>query len=410
MSTYTVELKRDVGLSLASESGSESRFDVRGVKEAWRILQDLDKQLQSIGDIPDKLLQELSAGKVNRFSVVGPGGKKIMEVQDRVVQPKTADLKKVGEQWSVVEKYQNIVDDLSSAGLSWTTRFSGVKGGPTLLQQMKKLRIQAQGQLAKARSVLDALAQKHFPNNIRHAVDILSRALTKELEFKKIQRTFMVVPTKDKKRLQFFCYLGLVDLETKDGAIYPQYQVVVSSTPMINGGYDLFATTLRKFVLPTNFSRGKHFEVDKIDSSVVPQLMRFIRQAIQLDGVFSSFRATLPGNFKLDQIHPAVYKTKVRDDYIYVILKRGTKDLAKVNSEIMDQIQSALGMSNRRELISTKGRLPANGRTFLRYSVQSLSSDEKDWRMTNNKLRELQHILDLTDSDLVAIRHALKHG
>lgn len=398
--------------ALSASPDVQGKIDsVRSVKDALRLLKSIENESAKVESPADMLLKELSAG--GRFSVTGPrSSKKTIKVTDKVVPLKREELKNIEDSWVVTQRLKDMLDELDSAAMSWNTKFKGMKGSNVLFSTLKKTRIDVAGRLAKAQSVLDKLAQRQIPANIKAFSDSLQRQLAKELEFSDVVRRFYVLPSTKKGSPEFYVYLGLRNLKTQDGGHYPEYQIVLTVLPdMASKGYRVWYTSLRDFVLPRRFARGTMIDEPELGRAQVPMVLRGIRRHLMIDQVFTHFRAAVPTDLRIDKTNPAVHDVVVRDDYIYVVIKRGVakEKLPVINGQMMDQIETALGLTRRKQLVTKTAQSTKTKRWIIRYSINSLSPEALGYKMTNEKLRELQHVLDLSDKDLTAIRQALKH-
>lgn len=379
----------------------------RSVKDAERMLLRITKSLQEATPVIDGLFKTLSRSIIAaEVTIQGPGSKKHLAVKTKVNPLSQKSRKEIEASWAVVSSLKSSLSELDSASIHWANKFRMVKGGEALLRALQTTKRDVEASLKKAMTALDRLGRGSIPAPIPPFIDSLLRKVENALDYESIGQQYIIQPDAKTGTPTFYTYIQLNNLKTEDGDIFPAYQIVLT-TQTTSAGFKVWINTLREFELPGKFAIGKQLNVDGLGSKAVGQAINLIDAQLSLDHVFSAFRQTIsdmPEGFA----HKSIEKAVVKDDFIYVYLKKVPESrFMLVATEIQQALTSAFGLGKKRPLVMKRVKF-TSGKQGLRFYIHHISENHPQFKMTNQKLAEVRDLLDLSDDDMAAIRQALK--
>lgn len=383
-------------------SNSNPFEKVRSVREAESLIEKIRESVLKMTKPLDVLFKALSRTSVEAAGAfdVTDGTRKI-KVKEVFKAPSKAVLTKIVNSLAMVEDLTDKLDELSLFRKRLSIKFRGHTGSTKMMAHVDVLEKDIKAQLKKANSVLDKLSHNSVPEGLRDLATNVERELKKRLKFQQMTRTVYVVPGKNDVPV-FYVYITLVGL-VADDAVYPEYQVVLSSNPT-DVGFDIYVTTMRKFIRPGIFKRGQSLSVEKIRLAALNQVMHMLEMSFAADDLSEEFRTVLPRTAQKEVKTLGikdVVKSFIKDDFVYVEIKVGTKAerLKEIEKQLFSKLEGILGVSREQ---SIKGKLvkSTSGKNAFRFSLNGF----KNTRLTQQKLDGIQALMDLSDEDMDNIR------
>lgn len=309
--------------------------------------------------------------------------------------------------------YEN-VQELEAAEALIKQGFSGAKA-TTALKAIQSLKAEAEAAIQKAFEALGNVAEKHIPTHMSELGDALAVMLKNTLDkasYSKMSREIYVMPIQQGRKTvyQFAMYYVLENLKNTQGFVFDEYCLIFTGIVDSTGGIQYYLNAVPDFKVPGRYPLGR--EVD--DKKEMLQRARMLLQAINVSLTLSkkalpvdTERARVAGFKKIAHVADVT----VDDDSLNVKLAADAKGPRVVNGVIV-QVMGLLGAIVGKSAGKIIYKIKKNGATqVIEFSlIPNRMQDEQAKRSGINKakLDELQHVLDLDEHEVKALKQLLK--
>lgn len=184
------------------------------------------------------------------------------------------NMDKLTKAFSVVDKYQDKIDNLDSVINLLSLELKGERGAPNTLKELKALRATIKKKLDESYKFLSSLASNHEPKQFKDIVQSVHEKITKTFSelYEDEKQSVYLIPS-DNNNLLIVHYIELKNFIDDDEFEHPSYYVVVSG--LINtetGTASYYINTLQSFAQPGRFGNGIKV-TDKKDAATQALIM-----------------------------------------------------------------------------------------------------------------------------------------
>lgn len=365
---------------------------LRTPQEAEKWLSSLRENLGKITKPVLKLLETLASSGLVKAADEGGGesfdvGKRgAGRIREKYTPTDPKVLSALADQYAKLDELLAQQDHLSAFLVRAPALFRGQKAADKLVANAQQLRASTAAAIGKVRMLLSKLSEGSQPAVFKKLSTQLAKQLPTILKYGSLSRSTMLAIDL-KGQPVFYTYLELTNVEGEQA--YAHYYIVLSFAPLTN---NMSLTTLRAFELPGRFPRGIAIESIKQPT----ETLRALHKALMADGVANELRRGVPegADKGLRELHDSILKSKVEDNYIWIKVKSyaalPVKDLHAVLSSKYPN-----SMFNITQVDFQKG---------VGYRIALLP---KAGGIDRSKLEDLKEALELSDSDMDALKQLL---
>lgn len=399
----------------------------RSVNDLIDIINEIAKEVRSGKKAVEKLTISISAKNEDEIKIDHSGKKspEKMKITQKTPSEDTLGVKLtkfvvppkdvlVKHNSTIQSMYEN-ASELDAAEALLQQTFAGVKNQPAALRALRALKEEVDSSLNRAFSALNKLANKHLPTEMEQLSDSLISYLIDHLDKKSYDNmTKMVYVAPDESNnILFSIYIGIEGLKNGSGFVFDEFYVILTGLVDKKGYIRYFLNTLPDFKVPGKYPVGKEITTEK------DMIQRFKFLLAHNDLVSDFERKPMP--LTTDQAKtkgltniPNVSDAYVEDDALYVVIKKGKDSDRVIKSvvlSVMPLLNLLVGNARRSKSVIKYKPLARKGTTVLQFILtpQLATGDDQDLSLNLQKLKELKSLLDLSDKEVEAIKHALKN-
>lgn len=293
------------------------------------------------------------------------------------------------------------IDAMIKQSFSTATNYSRTAGA------LKALRQEVDRLIDNALTVLNKLASKHIPSEMKALSEQLVEFVLDYVDPKTYSQTtqfLYVAPING--TIQFSFYVSLDDLKDKSGFIYSEYYIVLTGVIDKKGFITYFLNTLPDFKIPGKYDIGENI------TSEADMLKRIKLLFSVNDVIIEHEKLPIPANtgnlsnYKITSI-PGIIKAEVIDNKI-VVKTKVTRE-ATINKIIVQLIP----------LFNRLAGVSHTSKSIFKYNIRKMAdgsviqfilvpTEKRDKKINSSKIKDLQKILDLDDKSIERIKLALK--
>lgn len=354
--------------------------------------------------------------------------------------------KYVAPTMNTAEQIQNKVDivhdlhenllELDAAQEKIKHQFRGAKNLKVALNGIQALKDELQNTLAKAYDLLEAIAQKHIPDELEEMNEALQEFITEnipETKYNDIREEVYVTVkaptdanegavTRGPKKIKidvnkadfaFHCYTIIDGLKNSEGYEFEEYCIVLTGLVDRNGVMHYFLNALPDFKTPGKFNIGQEIQDDHAMETRLSMLLAHNDVVTELE------RKPMPLTTKSAKekgFHSieGVEAVHVVDDTLRVTIQRGQATPTKIEyikAEVRSLLNAVIGKRNKSKVLPRKVK-DNKGQIVLVFSLipDIPDSDErKDYSINVSKLMDLKHVLGLPDDVVDDVKKAMLH-
>ena len=324
---------------------------------------------------------------------------------DRVNIPKRALKKKeVLKNFKVLEdllEYEQLVNNML---VQLEQHFEATPSVIKMLKHGKKLKVELTNKLDKANKIADDLAKRSIPTNFKNWSTRIYNYVKQRFEgrYATSDQKFMVALTND--GFNYSTYLRFVDLSNDDHYTYPQYYIVISYLVRNNGESNYYATSMSDFKLPGKFRYGAV-------AADFNQLKTLVNDQLAVDHFVSKL---LPKKLPLtsDQLNftsTDIEKTMVKDNKIYITLKKGIKKstAAHIRAKLLGDLQIMVKKHHPRNQDMIRYRVYKSGNNWKIIFAFTLPKHYRGFLLKDRDHKILREQLGLTPKQIQRVQDAL---
>lgn len=371
------------------------------------------KNWNSFSAVPTKATDEdikISHTGVGKLKLTTPSDESSATIKVSFKPPKITSVK---EHSDIIDGLYNNSMELDSIESFLVQTFDGYKGQPAALKGVRELQKTVDATLQKSFESLNQIAESALPPEVRSFSEVLTKQLIDTLEKDSydnlMQSTYCsyVKDTDGKFIWVFTHYITIENLKNESGYVFDDYNVVLTVKIDNTKQATYFLTTLSDFRLPGKFPQGKRVTNTKDVRSVLSVMLRYNDVIGVLD------KKQLPINTEKAKgmlAIPGVKDAVVEEDTLIVKLTKKnatTADLNSIKSVVMPLLNSLVGNKRGKSVIASKYVPKAKFSELHFILVNSLKDTSSG--LNTDKLMDLKHALDLSDSEVEAIKMSLKH-
>ncbi len=357
-------------------------------------------------------ISHTGVGPVKRASTPGK-----VNISQPTVTPVNAVLEKFRPpKLSNVTQHTDVINELHDRSLELDSiealliqGFAGSRGQPAALKAIRTLKKSVDSLLQNAFTSLAKVAESSLPKEVRALGDAVTEFLINNLDEKtydNMTETAYVVRTSE-NLWHYTIYVGIEGLKNEQGYVFDDYNVVLSAMIDQHKKVHYYLTTLADFRLPGKFPLGKEI---KNAGEIKTVLSIMLRHNDVINVLDKHPMPVSPAKSKSFTKIPGVADATVEDDILILKLtKKNTPPtaVAEIVKQVIPMLKLLVGNKSRKLDIIWKPIAPGKVHSLhfilasvLKGAVTGISAE---------KLRDLQHALDLTDTEIEDIREALKH-
>ena len=397
---------------------SRSINDIISVVE--KIATSIRKHKKSATDLKASLSAKDEEIQIDRTAAPTPARRRKTETAEpstgvaKIVKFTVPPKDKLIKNSDVVRHLYENVQELEAAEALIKQGFSGAKA-TTALKAIQSLKAEAEAAIQKAFEALGNVAEKHIPTHMSELGDALAVMLKNTLDkasYTKMSREIYVMPIQQGRKTvyQFAMYYVLENLKNSQGFVFDEYCLIFTGIVDSTGGIQYYLNAVPDFKVPGRYPLGREVE----DKKEMLQRARMLLQAINVSLTLSkkalpvdTERARVAGFKKIAHVADVT----VDDDSLNVKLAADAKGPRVVNGVIV-QVMGLLGAIVGKSAGKIIYKIKKNGATqVIEFSlIPNRMQDEQAKRSGINKakLDELQHVLDLDEHEVKALKQLLK--
>lgn len=392
---------------------------VAEVTRSKKIVQNLGVSLSSTSTAAAAAVDDDEEITIDRSGLKGPGITRNKRIQVKRSVPSNSKLgvkleKFIVPSAQVLKQNSQVVQDLYSNAIELESiealikqTFADAKNQPMALKALTALREEIDKTIFKALTILNKLANKHVPTEMKFLNTRLVEFILDYVDpatYSDLTEIVYVAPAD--KDLHFSLYVCLYNLKDKTGYMYSEYYVVLTGVVDKSGFIRYYLNTLPDFKVPGKYTLGKEISTER-------DMLNRIKLLFSTNDIISEHeRRPIPvDNDLLHQrkVHkvPGVTSAKVVKDEIVIGVTSGTP--TKVNQVVitlLPLLNRIVGISPRSKSIFKWASKKTGAKTYLHFSL--VPSAPTTGVVDLNKLRDLQKSLDLDDESMKRIVKALK--
>jgi hypothetical protein len=299
----------------------------------------------------------------------------------------------------VKELYEN-ANHLETASAMIKNSFASQKGAKEALKAIDALKTEVEKNVIIAFAALNSLAEKHQPRELEKLVSQLAQYLGRNLEdtsFEKISREVYV--TLEGEKIHFCNYVNIEGLKDSKGFAAENYFVVLTSEMAVDGSSaDLYLTSVHDFKPPGTYDLGR--KVSDLKGAQI-ELQKLLAHD-SIHSLFDQKPLEIEDSSKFTMVK-GIVDASVENDVLTCLVDSNVKDVNKVVVEVLLLLQAVVGKKNKiRHKVIVKGK-----KTKIEFILTSNIVD-KDKGVNISKLDNLKDMLELTDTEIKAIKRALR--
>jgi hypothetical protein len=376
------------------------------IKNVSKLLRLTNCKIISMSAKDDEITIDHTGTKKKKVKVGAPTNTQVSTVLKGFKSPKATDVKEHG---TTISSLYEKAQDLESIEAVLMQSFAGTRGQPAALKAVRELKKTIDASLQKSFASLGKISNTHLPKELRALADSLTAYLIDNLgkdSYKNISEKNLVFRTKDNK-WQYTVYIRLDDLKNDSDYVFDDYNVVLSAIIDKGNSVEYFLNTLVNFKLPGKFPLGKKISNAKELRDILAIMLRHNDVISTLD------KKAMPlSNSKLPQYNftkiPGVKDVKVDEDELILILASKAPKPAEINkilTVVLPLLNNILG-NKRKQSTILKKVVPKKTGSELRFMLAG-ATKESGANLKLEKIVELQHALDLTDTEVKALKQIL---
>lgn len=412
----------------------------RSIKEIMSIVSSIEDDLDKITDSTNKLLTSVSSVKSVTLSLSNAA--KEIELSDfGTKRPKALAVKTVLSKFTVpdfssltkntdilAQLNQYIVElEVAEQVLVGSTQFADARSGKTALDSIRKLLEEARATLNKQLTAMTKIARKTSPKQHKaltdFCIDTLKNTLDKSHYSSIDTKTFVyhdkATPIRD---VYYQTYIFINNLTNMSEEVYDHYSMVLTAVIDVDTGEMVHhLTSLKDQRIPGSFALGDVVETSaKLKTRIVDLLSvddffaRGSRRTLPITTADLRKNVNITGAKHVGRLSGSALKNvaavRVQNDEVYVRLDEGLSDSQRKTAleDVLVALRTVLKMTTttKNSISIQEMRSRASGSTWYRFYVTDVNKSK--YAMTNNKLKQLTEMLELSPEQTSAIRQALK--
>lgn len=323
------------------------------------------------------------------------------------------NMDKLAKSFEVIDKYQDKIDSLDSVINTLTLEFSGERGAPATLKQLKDLRSTIKKKLDAAYKFLSDLAKNHEPKEFRELVSYVADNALKTFSghYESAKHISYLVPQEVNKEqyLLISHYIEFKNFEADDFVAPTFYLIINAQVNLATAKIKYFVNTMQNFTQPGRVGLGVEVK-DKREASTQSLIM------MELEGFTSLIERTpIPTHqTKLNEINwsvPAEWLKKngiklIDNDVITVeFTNKVTKDnIQDAANHFIRDLKTAIIPNNYRMQIRPRKNMSSKPYSIDFIFVLPDAHQRKEIRLDAKKVKALKDMFGMTDkqaSDLI---------
>lgn len=402
-----LRIKNSLRILATKSVTSVASYEFRTLEEINEFTRNLKSEFEEDQKNFDRLKKVLSfaTNLVTAITIKKLNTKKLssQDLPTDFVKPNTEKLAKA---FDVVDKYQDKIDSLDSVINTLSLEFSGERGAPATLKQLKDLRSTIKKKLDAAYKFLSDLAKNHEPKQFRELIDHVTDYVLETFtgNFESAKHISYIVPQTIGKEdyLLISHYVEFKNFEADD-FVHPVFYLVINAQiNLSNAKIKYFVNTLQHFTQPGRAGVGDEVK-DKKEAATKALML------LELEGFTSLIdRTPIPTHqTKLNEINWSAPSEWIKKNGIKLI----DNDIITVeftNKVNKDNIQDAVNhfMKDLKTAI-----IPNNYRMQIRprkntsskpYSVDFIfvlpdAHQRKEIKLDAKKVKALKDMFGMTD-------------
>lgn len=354
---------------------------------------------------PDEIDIRSRGGRVN----LGKLGGKVAPVSSVLTSFKPPKLGNVTQHTDVINNLYDKSLELDSVEALLVQAFVGSKGQPAALKAVRALKAEIDATLQKAFSSLNQVADTHIPKEFKDLGDSVVSYLITSLDKKSyanITHSCYVFRTKE-GLWHYTFYVTIEGLKNESGFTFDDYNVVLSAMIDKDKNAKYYLTTLADFRIPGKFPLGKAVTSANDIKTVLGIMLRHNDVINVLDKKHMPLSTDGARKHGLDNL-PGVKDAIVEDDTLILKLMKRTPptEVKAILTKVLPLLNLMVGNKTKKSVITHK-QIPEGSPKELQFILVPALKDAETG-MTLEKLRDLQHALDLSADEVAAIKSALK--
>lgn len=326
----------------------------------------------------------------------------------KFVAPDPAAVKKHSD---IIERLHENAQELESAEALVRQAFAKAKNQKQVLSAIHALQEEVNASLAKAFTALDAIANKHLPEEMETLGDSLVAYIIDHINPKYYSNIHKeVYATFDGPTTVFSMYVVINELQASTGFVYDEFYVILTGTVTQGGVINYYLNTMPDFKIPGHFPIGKEVKNTTELTLRVSTLIAHNDIASDLERKpmpLDTKRAKSGGMAGIRYVED-VY---VLDDSLFIVVEKGRetrKNLVDIQSQVVPLLNQLTKNSR-----GTKGSVQMKtqvreGKTVMQY-IFTPSGDHKTHTLNLDRLNDVQDMLDLSPAEVHALKEILKH-
>ena len=382
----------------------EARRDISMIN---RSLKQIDRQIDQFQEALAFAYQRINAAITLRDSkgrkkvALDTNKSKIKNIPARAL--KDNEIAKTFTQLQMLTEQRSIINNII---IQLEQNFDQERNVIRMLTDARKTRKKLEKSLTKARKVSDQLASRHLPKAFENRVKSVYNKLRNQMINRFEDSSLQFIIAKVDRTIQYTGYINLTELRDDEGFTYSDFYIVIAQVLYPTGASVYHLTTLTDFRLPGKFSFSKYSKIDKLQN--IGQLVSERLASEKFVSKVSPKKLPLtPEQIQFN--HQKIERTNVRDNRIYVTLKKKTSK-ATANATRIDlqgQLTNLVKARFPRNRDVIRGRIYKSGD---KWRIQFVFTISRNYRgvMLDNKTREkFKDILNISDKQLNRLQEAL---
>jgi len=371
----------------------------------------LKTSLSAKGDLDEIKISHTGVGQVNRVNVGKPLAS--APVSTHLAGFKPPKLLNVKQHTDTINNLYDKSLELDSVEALLIQSFAGSKGQPAAVKAIRALKKTVDQTLNEAFTSLAKISDASLPKELKALGDNLTTYLINNLEkesYSDMTESSYVFRTKD-GMWHYAFYVTLADLKNESGFVFEDYNVVLSAIIDKAKHATYYLTTLSDFKIPGKFPPGKVVKSSADIKNILGIMLRHNDVINVLD------KKALPLNTEDARSNglaglPGVKDASVDDDTLILkLIKKNTlpADISKIVHEVLPMLNLLTGNKSKR-MTPTWKLVKGTSGSELQFILVSAVKGDKTGSINIEKLKDLQHAMDLSDDEVKAIKDTLKNS
>lgn len=326
----------------------------------------------------------------------------------KFVAPDPAAVKKHSD---VIERLHENAQELESAEALVRQAFAKAKNQKQVLSAIHALQEEINSNLARAFTSLDAVANKHLPEEMETLGDSLVAYIIDHVNPKFYSNIHKeVYATFDGPNTVFSMYVVINELQASTGFVYDEFYVILTGTVTPGSIIRYYLNTMPDFKIPGHFPVGKEVKNTAELTVRVSTLIAHNDIASDLDRKpmpLNTKRAHTGGLAAIKYVEDAY----VLDDSLFIVVEKGRetrKNLVEIQQQVVPLLNQLTKNARRTKGVVQMKTLVQKGKTVLQF-IFTPGSDQSVHTLNLDRLNDVQNMLELSKEEVHALKEILKH-